>query len=164
MNVDSIVNILAAFSPLIAIASSAIMVYIAMRKYPAEKRDIDGSAAETFEGIASRSAARISTLEEEKETEKKEKKELAEKVECLVGKVDDLSHRLDVSEQMHIQLKEENMVLRESLKAAESRIAVMEVENAEMKDYISRLVHQVQSLGGTPVELRPQTPRKTRKN
>lgn len=114
MSISEAIALIASFGALLGTGAG---VYIAWRKTPAEKRQLDSGAAEKWEGIASRSAQRIATLEK---------------------RVDELEATIETIQ-----------------RADGEQIAQLEIERDELKSWAERLVHQVQSLGGQPVALRP---------
>lgn len=77
-------------SNLAAIVLALVAVYVAWRKTPAERRDIEGSAADKFEQIAGRAALRIDTLEKRVDELERQLKDAKSRIGELEGENGDL--------------------------------------------------------------------------
>lgn len=118
---------------LFAVIGSAIAIYLAYRKAPHEESSLDAGTAKTYEEAAALAGERANRLDKEidelraeNHVQNKTIKEQGTLIDMLVGK--------DAEK--------------------EKRIRFLEVENGNLRDWASRLVIQVEDLGGTPVKLR----------
>lgn len=118
-------DIVSIVTALIAVAT----VYIAWRKLKPEYQGLDADAATKYAELVDRAAKR--------ETE-------------YQNRIDEIRRSIQV-------IKDDSdskvAALEKCQEELEGRIGTLERENRSLKDWASRLVHQVKSLGAIPVEI-----------
>ncbi|MFM8320770.1 MAG: hypothetical protein ACKOC5_07620 [Chloroflexota bacterium] len=142
------------WSGLASLLGAALAIYIALRKTPGEMRRSDAEAqkAQAEADRIHEEAARMAA-ERAKEAERRAV-EAEDRIKATEASVRVLTDQVAcLGEALHNTANQLNTVKAES-SALQERVADLEREKDELQNWARRLVEQVVSLGGKPVELR----------
>ena len=118
------------FSSIVGAVSVLVLLYVSLRKTPAETK--------TLESSADKDDASTSDILEQTNTR-------------LAAKVDAQDRRI---EELKAIIEQNDASAQAKIDELEAKYERVMQENADLRDWAERLVHQVQSLGAEPVKLR----------